>query len=78
MRPTIGSCTPSGNETRPTLEEIVLSASSMSTPNSNSASTRDRFSDETDCTPSIPFTPDMAASIGAVTSRATASGLADG
>ena len=78
MRATIGSLTPPGNEIPPTFELMTFSALDMSVPNSNEARMIDRFSVEIDCIASRPSTPVMAASMGSVTSRTTASGLADG
>ena len=78
MRATIGSLTPLGNATPLTLELTTFSALAMSVPNSNDARMIDRFSVEIDCIVSRPSTPEIAFSMGAVTSRATASGFADG
>ena len=57
---------------------MVRSASSISIPNVKLIMTTERFSEETLWIPSTPSTPKMAFSIGSVTSRTTASGLADG
>ena len=78
IRATIGEPTPSGNRTPLTLELTTFSASAMSVPKTKLAMTIDRFSVETDRMESIPSIPLMAFSMGAVTSSATASGLAEG
>ncbi len=78
MRATIGELTPFGKAIPLMLELMTFSTSAMSVPNSNEARIIDRFSVETDCIVSRPSTPAMAFSIGSVTSRTTASGLADG
>ena len=62
----------------PTLPSIVLSASSMSSPNSKVAMTRERFSDEVDLISFKPAMPEIEFSMGSETSRSTASGLAEG
>ena len=62
----------------PMLLAIVRSASAMSVPNLKLARTRERSSNDTDWTLSSPSTLEIAFSIGADTSRTTASGLADG
>ena len=78
IRVMIESSTPSGNLMDATLPSIVLSASSMSSPNSNVAMTRERFSEDVDLISFKPAMPEIEFSMGSETSRSTASGLADG
>ena len=78
IRPTIGEPTPSGNRTPLMLELMTFSASTMSVPKTKVAMTTARFSEEIDWMESSPSIPLMAFSMGAVTSSATASGLAEG
>ena len=60
------------------LLAMARSASAMSVPISKFARTRERFSSEVDWMSDTPSTPEIARSIGAVTSRTTAFGFAEG
>ena len=78
IRLTLGVSTVAGSRTLFRFDVMVLSASSMSVPYLKLASIIERFSDDIDWIVSSPSTPEIVPSIGAVTSRTTASGLAEG
>ena len=77
-RPTVGSSTEAGNATPFSAFSTWASAAAMSVPYRKVAKTADLPSDEVDWTVSRPSAPAIARSIGPVTSRATASGSAEG
>ena len=77
-RPTVGRPTPAGKSMLATAVATSASAAAMSVPNTKVARIMELPSNVLDCTVSRPAMPDMAVSIGSVTSRTTASGFADG
>ena len=77
-RPTVGSSTPLTNEISFTTEAMWVSAAAMSVPYLKVASTSELPSKVVVWTDSNPAVPEIARSIGAVTSRTMASGFADG